>query len=451
MSGRVIVLRADAAALPLPDASVDAVVCDPPYGLEFMGREWDTFTPSKARIRTRADGRTNPAEGKSLVSAPESYTAGQPFQAWCFAWASECLRVLKPGGYMLAFGGSRTWHRLACAVEDAGFDIRDSVAELTGQDAPGLMWVYGAGFPKSADVARAVDMKVCPLAGRHFMRQVPRNPKPGDHVCPESEEGKPWRGWGTALKPAWEPIIVARKSLAGTVAANVVKHGTGALDIDGCRIEGGMRPARSHEASASGLTGGIDTYGSFTVGGSVAVGETGEGRWPPNVLLTHSADCEPLGTREVSSDGHHPAARGRSGYESRLSGQAGLAERESGTETVDAWACAPGCPVAELDLQSGVTRSSPGGSMQRELTSRGYKGGGIGQRTSADHDLVEGVTKPGGGGASRFFPAFRWQAKAPASERPRIPRKVMRLRADLTEEQRAHVLAELRKAGVDVA
>jgi len=103
----VVILRGDAARLPLPNEGVDAVVCDPPYALEFMGREWDAFEPAA-------------------------------FQSWCATWARECLRVLKPGGHLLAFGGSRTWHRLTCGIEDAGFEVRDSVADLTGYDAPGL-------------------------------------------------------------------------------------------------------------------------------------------------------------------------------------------------------------------------------------------------------------------------------------------------------------------------
>ncbi|WP_306365485.1 site-specific DNA-methyltransferase [Nocardia sp. CC227C] len=169
----VVVLRE------MASASVDSVVTDPPYGLEFMGQEWDSFKPASARFRTREDGRTNPAAGKSTVTTPEAYIAGRPFQEWCGTWVAECLRVLKPGGYLLAFGGSRTWHRLVVAVEDAGFEIRDSIA-----------WLHGQGFPKGA----------------------------------------------AFLKPAFEPVVVARKPLAGTVAENVARYGTGGLDIDGCRV-----------------------------------------------------------------------------------------------------------------------------------------------------------------------------------------------------------------------
>src|SRR5450755_2404196 len=126
-------------------ASIDAIVTDPPYGLEFMGREWDSFKPSNSRVRSRIDGRTNPVEGKSTTVTPESYSAGRPFQEWCRAWARECLRVLKPGGHLLAFGGKRTYHRLACGIEDAGFEIRDS-----------MHWIYAQGFPKSHSVPKAI-------------------------------------------------------------------------------------------------------------------------------------------------------------------------------------------------------------------------------------------------------------------------------------------------------
>jgi site-specific DNA-methyltransferase (adenine-specific) len=150
----------------MPDASVDAVVTDPPYGLSFMGKRWDYDVPTVA------------------------------------IW-SECLRVLKPGGHLLSFGGSRTYHRMAVNVEDAGFEIRDQV-----------MWVYGSGFPKSHNISKAIDK----MAGAE-------------------REVQQWDGWGSALKPAHEPIVMARKPLGEkTLAANVLKHGTGGINVDGCRV-----------------------------------------------------------------------------------------------------------------------------------------------------------------------------------------------------------------------
>ena len=137
----------------IADASVDAVVTDPPYGLEFMGKEWDA--PWKQGADVHAEARNRRAEEmgdenkrRYIASAVNKYAAGLPFQQWCEMWATECLRVLKPGGHLLAFGGTRTWHRLACAVEDAGFEVRDSIA-----------WMYGSGFPKSLDVSKAIDKR----------------------------------------------------------------------------------------------------------------------------------------------------------------------------------------------------------------------------------------------------------------------------------------------------
>lgn len=220
----------------LADASVDAVCTDPPYGLGFMGREWD-----RPGMMSRTDAQVNsilPAGGQAAVE-----WSPHPFQSWRQQWAAECLRVLKPGGHLLAFGGTRTFHRLACAIEDAGFEIRDSIA-----------WLYGSGFPKSLDVSKAIDKAAG--AEREVVGQRDRyrdgrerqnlGPVGGEFLglpngvdaitAPATDDARTWQGWGTALKPAFEPIIVARKPLAGTVAANVLQHGTGALNVEACRI-----------------------------------------------------------------------------------------------------------------------------------------------------------------------------------------------------------------------
>jgi site-specific DNA-methyltransferase (adenine-specific) len=189
----------------LPDNSIDSVVTDPPYGLSFMGKKWDYDVPS--------------------------------VEIW-----AECLRVLKPGGYLLAFAGTRTQHRMAVRIEDAGFEIRDMIA-----------WVYGSGFPKSHDVSKAIDKAAG--AEREVIGENP-NHRPVSGVsydgvyqgantgsptitAPATEAARQWAGWGTALKPALEPITVARKPLIGTVAENVLAHGTGALNVDGCRVAHG--------------------------------------------------------------------------------------------------------------------------------------------------------------------------------------------------------------------
>lgn len=341
-----LVLRGDARALPLPDASVDCIVTDPPYGLEFMGREWDSFKPAAARFRARLDGRTNPTEGRSSTSTPEAYVAQFPFQVWCQEWAAEALRVLKPGGQLLAFGGTRTYHRLACAIEDAGFEIRDSVGVLG--------WVYAEGFPKSLNAGRAIDAALCP-AEDHGAR---------GHICALNVHGDPWRGHGTALKPAWEPIVVARKPLARTVAGNVLAYGTGALNVDACRVPAGQ----DYEAKCASVVGLASNrnghaYGEWT--GVRADSFSAAGRWPPNLLIVHHPDC---------------------------------ADR-----------CVPNCHATELDAQSGTSTSRPGPPRSGAA--------GAGWRTTST-----GAEYADTGGASRFYPQFRFNAKAGTWERPTLTR-----------------------------
>jgi site-specific DNA-methyltransferase (adenine-specific) len=212
-----------------PPASIEAAVTDPPYGLEFMGKSWDGADGFRRSLNKNDVDREN-VFGRASRTSPE-YRAGGFFQEFTQAWSAEVLRVLKPGGHLLAFGGSRTYHRMASGIEDAGFEIRDQI-----------MWIYGQGFPKS------------------------RNLK-GD-----------WDGWGTALKPAHEPIVVARKPLVGTVAENVIEHGTGAINIDDCRVDldGDYKSKPNGRPS---LTGRGDNY-------NPAVANTADtlGRWPANVI-----------------------------------------------------------------------------------------------------------------------------------------------------------------------
>ena len=190
----------------LDENSVDAIVTDPPYELGFMGKSWD-------------------ASGVAF-----------DVNTW-----QQALRVLKPGGHLIAFSGSRTYHRMAVAIEDAGFEIRDQI-----------MWVYGSGFPKSMNISKAID-KASGFEGEVIGKgsswnrpesiegdTARMNVSPGEYDIKKlSPQAQQWQGWGTALKPAHEPMVLARKPLIGTVANNVLTHGTGGLNIDASRVDAG--------------------------------------------------------------------------------------------------------------------------------------------------------------------------------------------------------------------
>jgi site-specific DNA-methyltransferase (adenine-specific) len=225
----------------LDDESIDSIVTDPPYGLAFMGKRWDYDVPS--------------------------------VEVW-----QECLRVLKPGGYLLAFAGTRTQHRMCVRIEDAGFEIRDMIA-----------WVYGCGFPKSHDVSKAIDRAAG--AEREVIGESPynaRRPNPpisdrcaqaghkANITAPATPEAQQWQGWGTALKPALEPITVARKPFKGNVAANVLEHGTGALNIDGCRVGTSEKLARPFNEANNEVLGKFSRFGNPN--------EPNGGRWPANLI-----------------------------------------------------------------------------------------------------------------------------------------------------------------------
>ena len=383
----------------LPDESIDAIVTDPPYGLDFMGKAWDRFTPLD-------------------------------FEKWCEGWAAEALRVLKPGGHLLAFGGSRTWHRLAAGIEDAGFEVRDSIA-----------WLYGSGFPKSMDVSKAIDkldaaaerlarshrftawMRSTGLTaarideltstnmGGHYLSAkaqpaVPTvelfealRPHLGDvpewverlvverdvesrnfaargstrvHAqgitrgtsgaggggegseakdLPHTPKAAAWQGWGTALKPAFEPIVVARKPLAKgrSVAANVLQYGTGALNIDAARV-GSESTARKNRAEM-GYHGG-NLASEYSTGSDA-------GRWPANVVLDESQ-------------------------------------------------------AAALDAQAGPRPGMKPALLRRGATTGRSIGGDVYGSSAAAAAAAAGHDDNGATGASRFF----YAAKAPKSERP---------------------------------
>jgi site-specific DNA-methyltransferase (adenine-specific) len=236
----------------LPSDHYHGSLTDPPYGLSFMGHGWDHGVPS--------------------------------VDVW-----REVLRVLRPGAHVLAFGGTRTFHRLTCAIEDAGFEIRDC-----------MQWLYGSGFPKSHDVSKAIDREAGAereVIGRGWHHGTGNSAgrttgkwadtyKPGDAAAgapitaPATEAARQWSGHGTALKPAWEPIIVARKPIDGTVAQNVQRWGCGGLAIDACRVGDGGQLQWSTPRDL-GYSGGSDSDGVAT--------PNALGRWPANVILDEEA------------------------------------------------------------------------------------------------------------------------------------------------------------------
>lgn len=269
------------------DASIDSVVCDPPYALVSIGKRFGAENAAAAK-----QGKTG-----AYARAPAGFM-GQKWDTGETAFDPEfwveVLRVLKPGGHLLAFSGTRTYHRLACAVEDAGFEIRDMVS-----------WLYGSGFPKSHNVSKSIDRQngdERPVVGsKKKLQSYGANEvfgsgpdKGGVQILTSaaSAASAAWEGWGTALKPACEPIVLARKPLKGTVAANVLAHGTGALNIDASRIgydPNDTNPAtnplhRKHAGYANGNAADTNSSSFSLKDGSGERNPNSGGRWPANVI-----------------------------------------------------------------------------------------------------------------------------------------------------------------------
>lgn len=289
--------------------SVDSIVTDPPYELGFMGKSWD------------ASGIAYNAE----------------------LWG-ECLRVLKPGGHLLAFSGSRTYHRMVVAIEDSGFEIRDQI-----------MWLYGSGFPKSKNVALSIDKgeghsnrgKAIPTASKYQATDVEEKNKLTSNPVPpyeaRSEAAQQWQGWGTALKPAHEPIVVARKPLIGTVANNVLTYGTGGLNIDGSRVGTSDTPRTGNTDPSEA------TQTAFGTGWQKSGTTPPEGRFPANIVITHSPDCEQVGTKEDTlNEGSNNRSNGNINF--------GMADNRDTqvpkSVSVPIWECVEDCPARELDESS---------------------------------------------------------------------------------------------------
>jgi len=232
----------------LEPESADSVVTDPPYALAFMGRDWDSFEPKE-------------------------------YQEFCQKWGEQAMRVLKLGAYLLAFSGTRTYHRMVCGLEDAGFEIKDQID-----------WLYGSGFPKSHDISKAIDKEKGKYeegdelpSSRDTKGDLGFQMQKKTASNPQTQEAKKWDGWGTALKPAHEPIVLAQKPREGTYAENVLEHGVGGLNVDDSRIPSGSQHKRKCE-SVIGLTRvNKNVYGEDNRERNNSWDE--RGRWPANVIL----------------------------------------------------------------------------------------------------------------------------------------------------------------------
>lgn len=332
----------------MPDNSVDAVVTDPPYGLGFMGKKWDALPPG-------------------------------------LDFAREAFRVLKPGGHIIAFGGQRTIHRLTCALEDGGLEIRDLIG-----------WAFWSGFPKSLNVSKAIDKAAGSAGVSHYTGANNKNKvfgagmgggqttAPYESATPEAAQ---WEGWGTALKPCIEPAILARKPLAGTVAANVLEWGTGALNIDGCRYGYGDSawpgPGGVNESKPV-INGGAiprTAYGSFASDAGVAMtfGTSHDlGRWPANIYYCPKASrrereaglnagnmvcsCKPRSEAWASADQSQNTTSGKAA-------SAGLDTTESNATADSSWptdgsgsrstAQSPTATTSTTSTATGSTTTSP--------------------------------------------------------------------------------------------
>ena len=247
----------------LADNSIDSVVTDPPYALVSISRR---FGKDGAAPVIVPEGGSGAYARASRGFMGKKWDTGET--AFAVEFWQEVYRVLKPGGHVLSFSGTRTYHRMACAIEDARFEVRDM-----------CQWLYGSGFPKSHNVSKGIDRALGVENEReitHYNKQGPRSMFDGGKPRPASLPASQWNGWGTALKPAVEPICLARKPLIGTVAENVLQYGTGALNIDGTRI--GTRTESTGEVIGENTAMAGPNYGR------VATGEETIGRWPANVI-----------------------------------------------------------------------------------------------------------------------------------------------------------------------
>lgn len=408
----------------LPDEVGDACVTDPPYGL---GTKEPTVKQLIAFLRG-ADLKTGDFMGAKweIPSVP--------------VW-KEVYRVLKPGAHVLSFGGTRTFDLISMGLRAAGFEYRDTIAD----EYAALQWIHGQGMPKSLNVSKAIDAEagakrevigtyrvsgnaLTPTKekGGTFVTGAPNSPAGELEItAPATAEAKVWDGYGTGLKPAWEPILVFRKPLAGKVIDNVREYGTGAINIDATRIahttvSGGSLDKNPHLRESIKLGQNVEpsSYGMQRDGDLMAQANP-KGRWPSNLVLCHSSGCRQVGTKKVKS--HNPDnklgacrsagptfAQDKYTRTKMVHSAVGHAD-EDGTEAVEAWECVEGCPVRELDEQSGdrpstlTGRADPSKAQPHPGMETNPNSTFLGERTYHSDVYADS------GGASRFFPSFEGQ------------------------------------------
>jgi site-specific DNA-methyltransferase (adenine-specific) len=348
----------------IPDNSIDSIVTDPPYGLSSNDYVADTIA------KWIAGDREFIPNGKGFMG--KAWDAFVPPPA---VW-DECLRVLKPGGHLLAFFGSRTQDIGALSIRLAGFEIRDTIA-----------WLYSSGFPKSHNISKAIDKvqggevkvgKAFKVAGEYGNRDL-RNPEglgasrdEMRHVA-DTNNAKEWEGWGTALKPSFEPIIVARKPLIGTVVENVLQHGTGGMNIDASRIGSGT--GETKQTSYPNITGDNYNQGNEEYPNRIVVDVKDQGRWPANTVFSHTEDCVQTGFTEETYVINKTEEW--TGF-----GQKERPDYESSEQTISTpiYECVDGCSAKELENQV------PGASRFFYVSKVGKKERNEGLGDLPDHD-----------------------------------------------------------------
>lgn len=351
-----------------------AIISDPPYALISIAKR---FGPGQAENLEGKDGRYKRLGKGFMGQTWDGFDSLEDYQKWASEWASLLIeKVLYPGAVCLFFGGTRTWHHLAVGLENGGFEIYDS-----------LMWLYGSGFPKNHDISKGIDRAAGVEREIIGTRDAPgyaeSNVKHGEQsrsklefpehskeaITPDAEN---WQGYGTALKPSWEPIIMCRAPRRGqTFASLALEFGSGAINIDDARIGTEDTRAAAYKITSKGLKGGGFGTGSMDysrVDGLVA--GSSSGRWPANLVLSHHDDCQLLG--DIITPGR-VINRWKEGM--KPFGDAAGEEFESEQlppETIERWACVAECPIRQLDDQAGI---HPCGSrvIKRE-TGKGHQG-----------------------------------------------------------------------------